>query len=44
MQLVLLIGAILLFLLAALSITLGPFVPLELAYLGLACFAGAHLP
>jgi hypothetical protein len=44
MQIVLLVVAILCFLLATLAVSLGPLVPLEVAYLGLACFAASHLP
>ena len=44
MQIILLVASILLFILAALAVSVGSLAPLELAYLGLACFAASHLP
>ena len=44
MSVVLLIIAIVFFVVAALGTAIGPLAPIELVYLGLACFAAAHLP
>jgi hypothetical protein len=44
MNTICLVIAIILFVLAALAVTLGPLASIELAYLGLAFFATAHLP
>jgi len=41
---VLLVIATILFVLALFAVTAGPLAPIELVYLGLACFAAAHLP